>query len=52
MCGIFLVLGAVGMLSTGFGLVWMFCPAHHDWMESPRDRFLEQQGQFPPVTRY
>src|SRR5262249_26985986 len=51
MCGVSLTLAAVAILITGYGLVWLFRPDLRDWMESPRDRFLELQRRFPRVVR-
>ena len=51
MYGIYLALAAVAILTTGYGLVWLFRPDLRDWMESPRDRFLELQRRFPRVVR-
>jgi hypothetical protein len=51
MCGVYLTLAAVAILITGFGLVWFFRPDLRDWMESPRDHFLELQRRFPRVVR-
>jgi len=51
MYGIYLALAAVALLTTGYGLVWLFRPDLRDWMELPRDRFLELQRRFPRVVR-
>jgi hypothetical protein len=51
MYGVSLTLAAVALLITGYGLVWLFRPDLRDWMESPRDRFLELQRRFPRVVR-
>ena len=51
MYGVYLTLAAVALLTTGHGLVWLFRPDLRDWMESPRDHFLELQRRFPRVVR-
>jgi hypothetical protein len=51
MNGVYLSLLAVAILTIGYGLVWLFCPNLHVWMESPKDRFLDLQRRFPPVVR-
>jgi hypothetical protein len=51
MHGVYFSLAAVAILTSGFGLVWLFCPELHAWMESPRDRFVEQQRRFPKIVR-
>ena len=46
----FIVL-AVTLLMAAFVGVWIFFPRLRAWMEMPKYRFLEQQGQFPGVFR-
>src|SRR5262245_25967765 len=44
-------LAVVGLVMTGYALVWLLCPQLRAWMEAPRDQFLEQQRDFPSVVR-
>jgi hypothetical protein len=50
MFGVCISLATVAILTFAYGLVWLFLPGLHDWMESPRDHFLEQQQRFPEVV--
>jgi hypothetical protein len=44
-------LAVVGLVMTGYALVWLLNPQLRAWMEAPRDQFLQQQRRFPRVVR-
>jgi hypothetical protein len=44
-------LAVVGLVLTGFALVWLLNPQLRAWMEAPRDQFLQQLRRFPRVVR-
>jgi hypothetical protein len=52
MHGVAFCLVTIAILTSGYGLVWLCCPGLYAWMESPRDRFVEQQRRFPRVVRH
>ena len=44
-------LAVVGLVMTGYVLVWLLNPQLRAWMEAPRDQFLQQQRRFPRAVR-